>query len=89
MPQMPPAACPECGHVMDGATDPLDMGRAPHPGDYTACEECTSLLRFNDDLTFRTATPQELAELPAEFRDHLRLLQRGIREIWHKMRREH
>ena len=41
-----PAICPHCGHENDCATDTLDSGERPGPGDLSICASCGELGMF-------------------------------------------
>ena len=61
--QLPPCLCPNCGKLLDAATD-VDGDSSPSEGDYSFCLDCAVPLMFNKDLTVRSLTALELAWLP-------------------------
>ena len=66
--EMPVAACPRCGHRLNGATnaDPRE-DEAPDPGDLTVCASCEAFLTYGPDMGLVALSKREVAELlPAE-----------------------
>ncbi len=63
---------------MDAASDPTDDDAVPEPGDVTICIGCGYLMTFNDDLTFRELTEEELLEVPLDQISHL---QRALKTL--------
>jgi len=57
--KMPECACPHCGHKFNAATSPTGDDR-PNPGDISVCIECRKISVFNDDLTTRKPSGEEL-----------------------------
>ena len=49
---MRPSPCPVCGRVLDAASMVGGEGR-PKPGDFTVCMYCSSILRFDGNLSLR------------------------------------
>jgi len=58
--------CPLCFKLIDAATN-IETKRAPEPGDVTICVYCSSWLIFNDDMTLRAASRQDIDDLPKDF----------------------
>lgn len=56
------ARCPYCGKKHN-ATTSTTGDHLPKPGDITICIECANVLLFNDDLTTRKPTDNELEEI--------------------------
>jgi hypothetical protein len=60
-----PTVCPNCGKVLDAVTG-VDHENAPVAGSVTICINCSGLSVFQDDLTLREPTPEEMADLMAQ-----------------------
>ena len=59
------ARCPKCKAKLTGATDPSSHAD-PAPDDLSVSAYCGALLIFNNDLTMREATREDLAGLRLE-----------------------
>ena len=57
--------CPHCGYVMDRTTG-LMGPEAPKPGDYSICFQCYDWSTYQDDLSLRTITAEEIADMPED-----------------------
>jgi hypothetical protein len=66
--QLPPYNCYKCGRLLDASSHINDANIKPNPGDFTICIYCASVLVFNDDLTARAITDEELLALSEESR---------------------
>jgi hypothetical protein len=67
-PWVPPTACRECGTVNDAATV-LEPGyRRPDPGDVSICLYCRCLSVFNEDLTLREPSIDEMLKFARDLR---------------------
>jgi hypothetical protein len=55
----PESICPSCGKIFDAATD-IISGEGPSPGDITICLYCGHVMAFNDDMTIRELTSEEM-----------------------------
>jgi hypothetical protein len=70
--QVPPSVCTSCGLVMDGATGVAEDGHkgdiVPDPGDFTVCINCGHLMIFNEDLTLRDLTDDEMIKVAGDKR---------------------
>jgi predicted amidophosphoribosyltransferase len=62
---LPTSCCPTCRAKVDAATDPYGNA-SPSPGDFTICATCAAPLVYADDMTVRSATAAECAELEAD-----------------------
>jgi len=60
--RVPPAACPHCGKIMDGATN-YTGPTAPKGGDFSVCIYCAAVLRFTGEMVLAEATREDLAML--------------------------
>lgn len=76
--------CPGCGAKLDCSTHPKG---APSPGDLSLCLKCGQPLTYEDDLSLRALSTQDIAALqltnPAAFREYekaLALLERFWQE---------
>ncbi len=63
---IPRSACPPCGYEMDTASPAGGGGAIPEEGDFTMCINCGATLRFNADLTLRSATLADIETLDPE-----------------------
>lgn len=57
------ALCPKCGTHVDCATHMSGKAVKPKPDDVSLCVGCGSIMFFNDDLSIRVATAEELEEM--------------------------
>lgn len=55
-------ACPYCGKAINMATN-TENERGPEEGDLSVCGWCGGLLIFNEDLSIRKLTIEEIANL--------------------------
>lgn len=64
--KVPHCTCPGCDAIVDGAEyhGPESDAQLPEPGDPSICAECGFLMVFNDDLTQRTMTQEDMFKLP-------------------------
>jgi hypothetical protein len=60
-----PSPCPLCRLVCDGAMS-TGHGQGPSPGDYSVCLGCGAPLLFDDDLSLRQPTSDELQAMLEE-----------------------
>ena len=61
------AKCPSCGKQLDGATC-IFSNAIPRPDDLSVCVYCLHWLRFNNDLTLRSMSQEDIDGLePREF----------------------
>ena len=58
--------CPVCHTKIDAATASDRSGVVPEAGDVSICAECTSFLIYNEDLSSREMTVDELVDLPPD-----------------------
>lgn len=79
MSRVPESPCPNCGHVMNGATDPEDEDAVPVPGDATVCIDCAALLVFGPELQLGLMSPAHLLRLSHDERLQLSAIQHFIR----------
>jgi hypothetical protein len=63
MPEIPSSPCPKCFAVLDRASSMTGRREVPSPGDFSICEECGELLRFDDHLLLRLIPTEEAEEL--------------------------
>lgn len=61
---IPLSACPHCGYLLDRTTDAFGES-SPHKDDISMCIACGKLAMFNEDLTLRKPTLDELLKLAA------------------------
>jgi hypothetical protein len=60
-----PSPCPSCGQPLNAAVAPDTPEARPQPGDLSMCLCCAAFVFFNDDMTLRAATDEELDDLAA------------------------
>jgi hypothetical protein len=78
----PVCACLSCGKVFDMATDMTSDDAPSSSGDVTICLYCGHLMAFNDDLTVRELTPQEMHAVAGDPR--VLAIQRARKEVFKK-----
>jgi hypothetical protein len=54
-------ACPKCGKKLDAVATTIEDVANVEPGFIVLCFYCGSLLCYEDDLSIRMATPDEIA----------------------------
>ncbi len=63
----PESRCPRCKCLLSAAMDAdMTSPRKPQGGEITICIECGKILAFNDDLSLREPTPEEVAVVKAD-----------------------
>lgn len=72
------ARCPKCHKQLTGASDPIGKAE-PSPDDISVCAYCGALLTFNNDLTVREASRDDLASLSPELAWKLGLIVGAVR----------
>lgn len=68
--ELPSCACPACAKELNAATPTKGEGM-PKPGDYSLCFGCGSFLVFQQDLTVRLLTIEEIETMDDENRNDL------------------
>lgn len=60
--------CPKCGKKLDGATsgDNPDEEIMPQKYDLSICLYCVAVLQYEEDLSLRELSDDELGKLPSE-----------------------
>ena len=71
---MTPISVCKCGAKLDCATGE----RKPKPGDYSMCCDCYEILRFDENLWLRSATQDEIAEMPIEMKERFAIVVQGL-----------
>jgi hypothetical protein len=69
--------CPVCSAPIDAAHQVIGMG-APSPGDLTLCFKCTALLVFDQPPALHAMTDAELAALPEDEYETLRIAKQQL-----------
>lgn len=59
----PECRCLDCGTMIDSASAIKDDVIRPKPGDITVCVNCGHIMAFNDDITVRMLTDDEMFEI--------------------------
>lgn len=62
---IPRQRCPYCNKGNDQASH-LDCARGPQPRDFSMCASCGGLCIYDNDMTLRQVTREELYNLPTE-----------------------
>ena len=57
----PEVNCLTCNAKLSGASNTGDVG--PAPGDFSICWYCQAVMVYNDNLTLREPTEQDIAEM--------------------------
>lgn len=65
-----PDKCKFCGYKIDCAHTPFGK-RRPVPGDISVCLKCGNVHFFDDTLSLRKASAEELAALPRDIHRQL------------------
>ena len=60
-----PAACLDCGKVLDSATG-LGHKSRPKPGDISICFDCGHLQAYDWNLQFRPLTDEEMVDIAGD-----------------------
>lgn len=60
--------CPNCNAQLDDATNLDDESLRPKPGDVSCCIKCAAVLEYQDDMTLRVLSSDELLDLPDDVR---------------------
>jgi ribosomal protein L40E len=77
----PDSICSRCGNHFDRATSATPTAPKPLPGSVSICYRCGALGIFNDNLTVRRPTPEELEEL-----EQSEKVQRVLQAFWEAKR---
>lgn len=77
---LPMSTCPTCGYQVDAATHPVNDKAVPKPGDLSLCMKCGELMTFNDDMTLRLSSIEDVMGLKPEENNLLERTQKLIRE---------
>jgi hypothetical protein len=73
-----PFGCPDCGKILDASQNMESMEAAkPSPGDISICCYCACLMQFQDDLTGKAVSLDELS-----VDDHTKLMIKKARQFW-------
>lgn len=78
---VPLVACKNCGYEFDRISDVV-ADNVPRPGDMTLCLRCGDIMAFNDDMTLRSLTEDDISCIPLAT---LSRLQRVRLEIQRRM----
>jgi len=78
--RVPPAPCPYCGKVLDGASN--SKAEKPNPGDLSVCVYCAGLCQFTATLALERLPAATFEALPADDRAALREHQDAVRAIY-------
>jgi len=73
---VPDSGCPNCGKVLDRASETLREKKKPKPGDCSVCMYCCAVLVFDDNLRMRRATLRERTEGGAQLEHVVRTIEK-------------
>lgn len=59
--------CLNCGYQLNAATC-TDGHSSPEPGDVTVCIECVHIMAFDNDLSLRQLTDDEMIQIAGDSR---------------------
>lgn len=74
------SVCPGCRTVLDCST-PVGETMRVEPGAVSICAYCGAVGVFNEDLTLRAMTPEEVLEAPPEFLRKVAHIRQVIRTV--------
>lgn len=80
--RMPPTDCPECGKLLDGAAAP-GSDAEPKAGDFSICFGCQFIHVFNEDLSLRAPTEEDLMDLPLDVVSRYQRILTGAKQQSH------
>ncbi len=74
--------CPQCGYTLDAhdCTDPVES-RAPKKDDISICIKCASYNMFNEDLTLRVMTEEDINNIDPETIAHMQRFSDEIKKM--------
>lgn len=74
--------CPHCGHTLDRheSTDAVDK-RAPEKDDISICIKCASWNMFNEDLSLRVMTEEDINNIDPETIAHMQRFTTEIKKL--------
>lgn len=75
--------CPYCNKKLDACSN-MTGEDGPDDGDFTLCLYCAAVLRFNNDLTIRPATRDDMFQFSVEQPELFNLLLTAKEEIERK-----
>ena len=76
----PKQPCPACGTLLDSASD-MESDAVPEPNDVSVCLRCGVPLVFNQDMSLRRMTTDEVDELAEKDPEALHDLRRNIQAV--------
>ncbi len=80
--------CPECGAMLDDATNTEDASLKPEPGDISCCIGCAVVLEYQDDMQMRKLSADEFLALPDDVRLEIAKYARAIHKVHEEITRE-
>lgn len=80
--QMPQQKCPCCGDIMNFAAH-SSLRRELKANDYAICSHCRAFLRFDENMTIRELTQEEIVDMPANIRSAMVRAREHLREMKH------
>lgn len=74
--------CPQCGYTLDAhdSMDPVDQ-RSPEKDDISICIKCASWNMFNEDLSLRTMTEEDINHIDPETISHMTRFSNEIKKM--------
>lgn len=58
-----PIVCPFCKAKLVESAPVFERGAVPDPGSVTLCTDCCTILRFQDDMTLKMLTQDDINEI--------------------------
>jgi hypothetical protein len=66
--ETPEARCPNCGYLVDAATEWSDQSHKPEPNDISICFICGHISAFDDNMHLRELTDSEIVAIAGDNR---------------------
>ncbi len=82
-PKLAASVCPVCKVKLDAAmeTSCADETIQPRPDDYTVCAYCASFLVYENDMSLRVLTQDEIGDMPSDIRSMLTQARKCVEEL--------
>lgn len=76
--QTPKAACPACETMLSAGAGGTPI-RGPQPGDMNICIHCGAVLNYENDMSLRLLSREEIDALDHEMRNQVLVISREIK----------